>query len=256
MYQYLLCVGRIVHDLARSGHLAKFDGSELELLLAFLGHLNFEAGTALVSDKTLGNESGVSYPTANRGLNALVAKGYLTRLEGGYSCGPVLLGMLAAHEQQVVFSGVARRDNSVDVQLSELQARAAERKATTTSDIRQLVLRYGGEAVDRAILAMEAQYPDDGAIRTSFGALVRRACESSWVHTKSERAAAKQVEAKAIAAATPPETAVVAIDAEGRRLPVLERWSSGAVLVEVVDSRGRKTTATIPPAMFSLYRWG
>lgn len=257
MYDYLLCVGRIAHDLSREGHLARFDGSELELLLAFLGHLNFETGVATASDQTLGTESGVSYPTANRGLNALVAKGYLERLPGGLTCGPVLRGMLARHEQrqgvkQPVVSSCDASNNNSSVELSEPQARASVRRSTTSSDIRQLVLRYGAEAVDRAIDAMEAQYPDDSRVLKSFGALVRRACEKNWQSSRQLKAeVAERIERQRVAE---PEVAAPPV-ADAEPSPAAEMTREGALTVIRLGLRS-KLPGMRQEALLLAAKWG
>lgn len=257
MYDYLLLVGRLVHSLAADGHLARFDGSECEVLFAALRFFNFENQDIRAQNKTLAETAGVSDATAGRSLSALVTKGYLTGEPGHWKLGPVLVAISEAHarvvKQHAVSSSKARENNG-SVELSEAQRQALGRKGVTATGLGRLVAEHGSEVVDQALSVMNAQYPDDARVRTSFLVLVARACEHQWVNAKREQALRREQQVEASALAAPPETATVVILPDGTRLPVVGRLASGAVQV-VVERRGRTEVSVIPPSRFQGLRW-
>jgi DNA-binding transcriptional regulator YhcF (GntR family) len=262
MLDYLLLVGRVVHSLATDGHFSELRDSKLAVFLTTLSFLNGESGYAEASVRAIAVRADIPESTVYRVLNELEQGGYLTRENKRLSLGHKLTAAVEAHARRarpVNNSSVLEQSSTTvtSVELTEHQLRAATRKRTQLADIRQMVLRYGSEHVDRAVLEMLAQYPSDELVRVSFGALVRRACEQNWVSQKrdqvikTEHKAQEAQQGQAVAT----DEAKVLIDPDDVVYPILRRLEGFVVVQAGVDGAGVPKELVIPARDWPLFRW-
>lgn len=294
MHQYLLLTGRITYSLAKNGLLSELTGSELKTLLGVVRHLNIGTGKATCSVKTLARVVGAAESTVLKALKSLVGQQLLAHDgETGFELGEVLVGYLTEHEAKVSKATRKSHMRTRDVVVSsrdsipegenlrekfersetpsaaqpprdrapELSAdlpaalvTAASRKGTQASDLLALVALWGREKVEAAVEAMTAQYPDDNQVKSSFGALVRRACQFGWTVTKAVEAKARETVQRAVEAARPSPEARWAVSASGDRLKVLEHRVN-SVVVEFMDQFNKLQETVIPEQMYPQYRW-
>ncbi len=270
MYDYLLLLGRLVHGLSTDGSLAELRDSKLAVLLAVLSFLNGEKRETTAGVKAIATRADIPESTVYRVLHELIQGGFLTNENRVIGLGHKLSAIAASHERRVrTVNQQSCSNNSyvlteghvteTVVELSEPQTRACVRKNTATADIRQLVLRYGSEHVDKAILEMQAQYPSDDNVRISFGALVRRACEHGWVSQRRDQIEAKQRQQSFTGPADQlsslPSEVTVLTDPDGRKLPIIRRTPDAIIVQTGVDGAGVPKEAVIRPADLTLFSW-